>query len=60
MPKQEILDAIDKMEEEQQRIALIEQQARMMQQRASQFLGGDVDQQAQMVNDAQQMMNAQQ
>lgn len=52
MPKQEILDAIDKMEEEQEKIAMINAQAQMMQQRASQFLGGDVNQQAQMINDA--------
>ena len=59
MPKQEILEAIDMMEEEQERIAMIEAQARMMQQRASQFLGGDVEQQAAMVNDAQQQVAAQ-
>ena len=52
MPKQEILDAIDKMEEEQEKIAMINAQAQMMQQRANQFLGGDVNQQAQMINDA--------
>ena len=56
MPKQEILEAIDMMEEEQEKIAMIEAQARMMQQRASQFLGGDVEQQAAMVNDAQNMV----
>ena len=60
MPKQEILDAIDKMEEEQEKIAMIEAQAKMMQQRASQFLNADVDQQASMVSQAQQMVNAQQ
>ena len=59
MPKQEILEAIDMMEEEQERIAMIEAQARMMQQGASQFLGGDVEQQAAMVNDAQQQVAAQ-
>ena len=59
MPKQEILEAIDMMEEEQEKIAMIEAQARMMQQRASQFLGGDVEQQAAMVNDAQQQVAAQ-
>ena len=60
MPKQEILDAIDKMEEEQEKIAMIEAQAKMMQQRASRFLNADVDQQASMVSQAQQMVNAQQ
>ena len=57
MPKQEILDAIEKMEEEQQKIALINAQAQMMQQRANQFLSGDVNQQAAIVNQA---MNSQQ
>ena len=60
MPKQEILEAIDMMEEEQEKIAMIESQARMMQQRASQFLGGDVEQQAAMVNEAQNMVATQQ
>lgn len=60
MPKQELLDAIEKMEEEQERIAMINAQAQMMQQRASQFINGDIDQQANMVNDAQQMINSQQ
>ena len=60
MPKQEILEAIDMMEEEQERIAMINAQAQMMQQRASTFLGSDPDGQASMINDAQQMLNAQQ
>ena len=57
MPKQEILEAVDMMEEEQEKIAMIDAQARMMQQRAGQFLGGDVEQQAAQVSDAQQMIN---
>lgn len=60
MPKQEILEAIDMMKEEQEKIAMIDAQARMMQQRADQFLGGDVSQQAEQISDAQQMINAQQ
>lgn len=60
MPKQEILEAIDMMEEEQERIAYINAQAQVMQQRASTFLGSDPEGQAQMINDAQQMVNAQQ
>jgi hypothetical protein len=60
MPKQEILEAIEMMEEEQQKIAMIDAQARMMRQRASQFLNGDIDQQAAQISDAQQMINAQQ
>jgi len=57
MPKQEILEAIEMMEEEQQRIAQIDAQARMMRQRANQFLGGDVEQQASQINEAQNMIN---
>lgn len=58
MPKQEILEAIDLIEEEQAKIAMIDNQARMMRQRANQFLGADVDEQASMINDAQQQMAA--
>ena len=46
MPKQDLLDAIDKMEEEQQRIAMIDAQATLMKQRAGQFLGGTPETQA--------------
>ena len=53
MPKQEILEAIDMMEEEQEKIAVIDAQARMMSQRAGQFLNGDVEQQAAQINDIQ-------
>ena len=51
-PKQKILDAIDNIEEQQRRIAIIDAQARMMQQRASQFLLGDPDEQSSMMADA--------
>ena len=60
MPKQEILEAIDMMEEEQERIAYINAQAQVMQQRASTFLGSDPEGQASMINDAQRVVNAQQ
>ena len=60
MPKQDILDAIEMMEEEQQKIAMINAQAQLMQQRAEQFLGGDVEQQASQINDAQQQLMTQQ
>jgi len=60
MPKQDLLEAIKMMEEEQQKIAMIDAQARMMKQRANQFLSGDVEQQASQINEAQQMINAQQ
>lgn len=52
-PKQKILEIIENMEEEQQRIALIEAEAQMMQQRAEQFIMGDPDTQAQQIADAQ-------
>lgn len=54
-PKMKILEAIERIREEQRRIAQIEAQAQMMQQRAQQFLMGDPDEQASMVADAQMM-----
>ena len=48
------------MEEEQERIAYINAQAQMMQQRASTFLGSNPESQASMINDAQRVVNAQQ
>jgi len=54
-PKMKILEAIERIREEQRRIAEIEAQAQMMQQRAQQFLMGDPDEQASMVADAQMM-----
>ena len=54
MPKQKIEEAIRLMEEEQQRIAMIEQQAQLMQERASMFINGDPDSQASMLADAEQ------
>jgi hypothetical protein len=53
MPKQKLLDAVAKAEEEQQKIAMIEAQAQMMQQRASQFLDSNVDIQASQMSEAQ-------
>lgn len=55
MPKQKIEEAIRYMEEEQQRIAMIEQQAQLMQERANQFLMGDPDAQAQQLLEAEAM-----
>jgi hypothetical protein len=57
-PKMKIQEAIEYIKEEQRRIATIEAQAQMMQQRAQQFLMGDPDDQAAQMVDAQmQMMN---
>lgn len=48
-PKIKILEAIEHMKEEQRRIAMIEAQAQLMQQRANQFLMQDADAQASQV-----------
>lgn len=50
-PKMKILEAIEHIKEEQRRIAMIEAQAQMMQQRASQFLMEDPDAQASQMAD---------
>ena len=55
MPKAKIEDAIKLMEEEQQKIAMIEAQAQIMQQKANQFLMADPDSQADMLYEAQGM-----
>lgn len=54
-PKQDILKAIEIEEEEQRKIAQINAQAQIMQQRAGQFINGDVEQQASQIADAQNM-----
>lgn len=54
-PKMRLLEIIEYMEEEQRKIALIEQQAQLMQQRAQQFIMGDPDEQSSMVADAMMM-----
>lgn len=58
-PKMKILEAVKRIKEEQRRIAQIEAQAQMMQQRASQFLLGDPDEQASMLAEAQMQGGAQ-
>ena len=58
-PKQKLLDVIENMEGEQRKIAMIQAQAQMMQQRAQQFLMGDPDEQADQISDARAMLNAQ-
>lgn len=60
MPKTKLEEAIENIEEEQRKIAEINAQARVMQQRAEQFLMEDPEAQASQVLDAeQQMMNEQ-
>jgi hypothetical protein len=55
-PKTKILEAVERIREEQRRIAEIEAQAQIMQQRASSFLMGDPDEQASMIADAMGQM----
>ena len=49
MPKQKLETVIEEWEKEQQKIAMINMQAQLMQQRANQFLMGDPDGQASMM-----------
>ena len=58
-PKLKILEIVEKIEEEQRRIAEIQARAHMMQQRAQQFLMGDPDMQAQQIVDAESQLEAQ-
>ena len=58
-PKQKIKEAIEHIREEQRKIAMIQAQAQMMQQRAAQFLMGDPDEQASQIADAQAQIDAQ-
>jgi hypothetical protein len=57
-PKMKIKEAIEHIMEEQKRIAMIEAQAQMMQQRAEQFLMADPDGQAAQISDAMSQMDA--
>lgn len=57
-PKTKILEAIEYIREEQQRIAMIQAQAQAMQSRANQFINGDLDSQAQQIADAQGQIDA--
>jgi hypothetical protein len=59
-PKQKILEAIEEIEEAQRKIAMIDAQAQMMQQRANQFLMGDPDEQSSMMADAAMQLQGQQ
>ena len=54
MPKAKLEEAIELMEEEQKKIAMINAQARLMQQQANQFLNEDVDAQAEQISNAEQ------
>jgi hypothetical protein len=58
-PKQKIMEAIEHIKEEQRKIAMIQAQAEIMQQRAQQFLMGDPDEQASQIADARMQMQEQ-
>lgn len=59
-PKQRLEEVADYIEEEQRRIAMIQAQAQMMQQKAQQFLMEDLDAQASEMAEAQMMLEAEQ
>ena len=58
-PKQKLEGILQRMKDEQRRIALIQQQAQLMQQHAQRFLMEDPDGQASMMADAQAQLMAQ-
>jgi hypothetical protein len=58
-PKQDLLEGIENIKETQMRIAQINAQAQLMQQRAQQFLMEDPDGQASQIADAQMLMQSQ-
>ncbi|MBQ4572128.1 MAG: hypothetical protein IJA80_02470 [Clostridia bacterium] len=58
VPKMKLLEAIKYMEEEQMRIAQIQADAQIMQQRAFQFINEDADGQASQIADAMKMMQS--
>lgn len=59
-PKIKILEIVEEIENQQRKIAMIEAQAQIMQQRAQQFLLEDPDGQAQQIADAQMQLMAEQ
>lgn len=58
MPKTKIKEAVELMEAEQQKIAMIQAQAQIMQQRANQFLNSDANAQAETIAQANQEVSA--
>lgn len=59
-PKQKILEIVEYIKEEQRKIATIQAQAQVMQQRAQQFLMSDYEQQSSMMADAMMQLQAEQ
>ena len=58
MPKQKLLEAIDLLEAEQAKIAALNAQAQVMQQRVNQFLNGEPDEQARQMLEMQAEVDA--
>ena len=59
-PKMKLMGIIEDMENEQRRIAMMQAQAQMMQQRAEQYLMGDMEDQADMMAEAQMQLMGEQ
>ena len=59
-PKAKLQEIIKRMEDEQRKIAQMQAQAQLMQQRANQFLMGDPDEQSSMMSDAMTQLRMQQ
>ena len=59
-PKKKLKEIVKHMRDEQMRIAMYQQQAQIMQQRAQQFLMEDIDGQAQQISDARMQLMMQQ
>lgn len=57
-PKMKLQEILERMKNTQKRIAMIQAEAQMMQQRAQQFLMGDPDEQADQIADARAQMDA--
>lgn len=60
MPKQKLLDICEEIEEEQRKIAQINAEAQIMQQRANEFLMGTPEDQANAISDAEQELQLEQ
>lgn len=60
MPKQKLLDICEEIEEEQRKIAQINAEAQIMQQRANEFLMGTPEDQANTISDAEQQIEQEQ
>ena len=56
-PKEKLIEIADQIQEEQEKIAMINAQAQLQQQRANQFLSGTPETQASMLNDAMAINN---